>query len=62
MPDTPGHDPSTVGPRFEEVVEQFLREREAGRKKPEEQAEVLVLEKTVRRAETRCGPAETMVG
>ena len=20
MPDTPGHDPSTVGPRFEEVV------------------------------------------
>src|SRR5262245_44867123 len=31
MPDTPGHDPSTVGPRFEEVVEEFLREREAGR-------------------------------
>jgi hypothetical protein len=31
MSDTPGHEPSTVGTRFEEVVEQFLREREAGR-------------------------------
>jgi Flp pilus assembly protein TadD len=31
MPDTPGPDPTTLDRRFEEVVEQFLREREAGR-------------------------------
>jgi tetratricopeptide (TPR) repeat protein len=31
MPDMPRHNPSTVDRRFEEVVEQFLREREAGR-------------------------------
>jgi WD40 repeat protein len=31
MPDTPGHNPSTVDRRFEVVIEQFLREREAGR-------------------------------
>ncbi len=31
MPDTPGHDPSTRDRRFELVVEEFLREREAGR-------------------------------
>jgi hypothetical protein len=31
MPDTPGHDPSTQDRRFEVVVEEFLREREAGR-------------------------------
>src|SRR5436309_107866 len=30
MPDTPLQDPSTQGSRFEAVVEQFLREREAG--------------------------------
>src|SRR5262249_27558880 len=30
MPDTPLHDPSTPDTRFEQVVEQFLREREAG--------------------------------
>ena len=61
MPDTPLHYRSPQGSRFEAVIEQFLCERAAGRKKPEEQAEVLVLEKTVRRAETRCGPAETIV-
>jgi tRNA A-37 threonylcarbamoyl transferase component Bud32 len=31
MPETPLHDPATQDGRFEEVVEQFLREREAGR-------------------------------
>jgi tetratricopeptide (TPR) repeat protein len=31
MSDTPGPDPSTVDPRFEAVVEEFLREREEGR-------------------------------
>jgi serine/threonine-protein kinase len=31
MPDTPSHDPSTRNTRFEAVVEQFLRECEAGR-------------------------------
>src|SRR5262245_16772371 len=30
MPDTPLHEPSTADRRFEAVVEQFLREREAG--------------------------------
>ena len=31
MSDTPGHDPSTQDRRFEVVIEEFLREREAGR-------------------------------